>query len=184
MNKETTLETLFQSPIIPIVNKNFYPILLETQRNLDKFVELDVVKRVSNLINPYLECYVFNYKSGNYVYRCDQRYGNSFYKYDTALELVNENKNELNSDLTYFFENKLDKEIIKNRKLEDKEREITLKLEDVNINLEKIKNSLRISGESQILLEAKKNLTKRKEYLEEELMAVKEVKSSNKHHFN
>jgi hypothetical protein len=184
MNKETTLETLFQSPIIPIVNKNFYPILLETQRNLDKFVELDVVKRVSNLINPYLECYVFNYKSGNYVYRCDQRYGNSFYKYDTALELVNEIKNELNSDLTYFFENKLDKEIIKNRKLEDKEREITLKLEDVNINLEKIKNSLRISGESQILLEAKKNLTKRKEYLEEELMAVKEVKSSNKYHFN
>jgi hypothetical protein len=184
MNKETTLETLFQSPIIPIVNKNFYPILLETQRNLDKFVELDVVKRVSNLINPYLECYVFNYKSGNYVYRCDQRYGNSFYKYDTALELVNEIKNELNSDLTYFFENKLDKEIIKNRKLEDKEREITLKLEDVNINLEKIKNSLRISGESQILLEAKKNLTKRKEYLEEELMAVKEVKSSSKYHFN
>ena len=63
MNKETTLETLFQSPIIPIINKNFYPILLETQKNIDKFVELDVVKRVHNLINPHLECYVFNYKN-------------------------------------------------------------------------------------------------------------------------
>jgi len=30
MNKETTLESLFSSPIIPIVNKNFYPLLLET----------------------------------------------------------------------------------------------------------------------------------------------------------
>ena len=29
MNDETTLESLFSSPIIPIVNKNFYPILLE-----------------------------------------------------------------------------------------------------------------------------------------------------------
>lgn len=27
MNKETTLESLFQSPLIPIINKNFYPIL-------------------------------------------------------------------------------------------------------------------------------------------------------------
>ena len=181
MNKETTLETLFQSPIIPIANKNFYPILLETQKNIDKFVELDVVKRVTNLVNPYLECFVFNYKAGNYVYRCDQRYGNSFYKYDTALELVNEIKNELNSDLTYFFENKLDKEIVKNRRLEDKEREITLKLEDVNLNLSKINNSLRVTGESKVLLEARQNLTKRKNHLEEELMAVKEVKSSNKY---
>ncbi|NBO22873.1 hypothetical protein EBU94_06015, partial [bacterium] len=61
MNKETTLESLFQSPIIPIVNKNFYPILLETSNNLNKFVELDVVKRVSNLINPFLEVFAFNY---------------------------------------------------------------------------------------------------------------------------
>jgi glutamate 5-kinase len=27
LNAETTLESLFSSPIVPIVNKNFYPVL-------------------------------------------------------------------------------------------------------------------------------------------------------------
>ena len=101
---------------------------------LDKFVELDVVKRVNNLVNPYLELFAFNYKNNTFVYRCDERYGNSFFKYESALELVNEVRNELNYDLTYFFENKLNKELVVKRKLEDKEREITLKLEDVEFN--------------------------------------------------
>jgi hypothetical protein len=100
MNEETTLESLFNSPIVPIVNKNFYPIILEVSQNLDKFVELDVVKRVQNLINPYLECFAFNYKNSTYLYRVDERYGNSFFKYESALELVNEVRNELNYDLT------------------------------------------------------------------------------------
>jgi hypothetical protein len=102
MNKETTLESLFASPIIPIVNKNFYPILLETSHNLNKFVEMDVVKRVSNLINPNLEVFAFNYKNAIYLYRCDERYGHSFFKYESALELVKEVRNEFNYDLTYF----------------------------------------------------------------------------------
>ena len=96
MNDETTLESLFSSPIVPIVNKNFYPILLEVSKNLDKFVELDVVKKVNNLINPYLEIFAFNYKNNTFLYRCDERYGNSFFKYESALELVNEVRNELN----------------------------------------------------------------------------------------
>ena len=175
MNNETTLESLFSSPIIPIVNKNFYPILLEVSKNLDKFVELDVVKRVNNLINPYLEIFAFNYKNNTFVYRCDERYGNSFFKYESALELVNEVRNELNYDLTYFFENKLDKELIVKRKLEDKEREITLKLEDVNFNIEKIKGSIELIGESEILSTALNNLNKRKSNLETELQGVKEL---------
>jgi hypothetical protein len=122
LNEETTLESLFSSPIVPIVNKNFYPILLEVSKNMDKFVELDVVKRINNLINPYLECFAFNYKNATYLYRCDERYGNSFFTYQSALELVNEVRNELNYDLTYFYENKLSKEIMVKRKLEDKLR--------------------------------------------------------------
>jgi hypothetical protein len=39
---------------------------------------------------------------------------------------------------SYFYENKLDKELIVKRKLEDKEREITMKLEDINFNIEKL----------------------------------------------
>ena len=175
MNDETTLESLFSSPIIPIVNKNFYPILLEVSKNLDKFVELDVVKRVNNLINPYLEIFAFNYKNNTFLYRCDERYGNSFFKYESALELVNEVRNELNYDLTYFYENRLDKELIVKRKLEDKEREITLKLEDVQFNIEKVKGSIQMIGESAVLVTALKNLEKRRDVLNSELNATKEL---------
>ena len=175
MNEETTLESLFNSPIIPIVNKNFYPILLEVSSNLDKFVELDVVKRVNNLINPYLECFAFNYKSATFLYRCDERYGNSFFKYESAIELVNEVRNELNYDLTYFYENKLSKELIVKRKLEDKEREISLKLEDVEFNIDKVKGSLKMIGESEVLTTALSNLEKRQTNLATELQAVKEL---------
>jgi hypothetical protein len=176
LNKETTLESLFSSPIIPIVNKNFYPIILETSNNLDKFVELDVVKRVSNLVNPYLEVFAFNYKNATFLYRCDERYGNSFFKYDSAIELVNEVRNELNYDLTYFFENKLDEELVVKKKLEDKEREITLKLEDVKFNISKVKTSIEYIGESNVLTVALENLEKRKESLESDLQSVKELK--------
>jgi hypothetical protein len=175
MNNETTLESIFNSPIIPIVNKNFYPILLEVSKNLDKFVELDVVKKVDNLINPYLECYAFNYKNATFLYRCDERYGNSFFKYESALELVNEVRNELNYDLTYFFENKLSKEMVIKRKLEDKEREISLKLEDVDFNIQKLKGSIKMIGESEVLTTALNNLEKRKVNLDNELFGVKEL---------
>ena len=175
MNKETTLESLFSSPIIPIVNKNFFPILLETSNNLNKFVELDVVRKVTNLINPFLETYAFNYKNSNYVYRCDERFGTNFFRYESALELVNETKNELNYDLTFFFENKLSKELISKRKLEDKEREITLKLEDVSFNIDKVKHSIKYIGESKTLSIALENLNKRKSNLDSELLIIKEL---------
>jgi hypothetical protein len=175
VDKETTLENLFQSPIVPIINKNFYPLILEVSKNMDKFLELDIVKKVTNLINPYLEVYAFNYKNNIYAYRCDSRYGNSFFKYESALELVNEIKNELNYDLTYFYENKLKKEVVVKRKLEDKEREISLQLEDINFNIEKIKGSIEAIGESEILSTALKNLEKRKKSLELDIQSVKEV---------
>jgi len=180
MNKETTLESLFNSPIIPIINKNFFPLLLEASKNLDKFVELDVVKRVTNLINPYLEVFAFNYKNSTYLYRCDERYGYSFFKYDSALELVNEVRNELNFDLTFFYENKLDKELITKRKLEDKEREITMKLEDVNYNIDKVQTSIKYIGESAVLTDALSNLEKRQSALNKELTDVKEQQYKEK----
>jgi hypothetical protein len=175
LNEETTLENLFSSPVVPIVNKNFYPLLVEVSKNIDSFVELDVVKRVSNLINPTLEVFAFNYKNNIYVYRCDERYGNSFFKYESALELVNEVRNEMNYDLTFFYENKLSKELIAKRKLEDKEREITLKLEDVEFNISKVQGSIKMIGESKVLTEALSNLKKRQQNLNTELQAVKEL---------
>lgn len=180
MSDETTLESLFSSPIVPLVNKNFYPILMEVSQNMDKFVELDVVKKINNLINPYLECFAFNYKNATFLYRCDERYGNSFFKYESAIELVNEVRNELNYDLTYFYENKLDDELMVKRRLEDKEREITLKLEDVQFNIEKVKGSIQMIGESEVLATALSNLEKRKNNLDAELLGVKEVQFNEK----
>ena len=175
LNEESTLESIFQSPVIPIINKNFYPLIQEVAKNLDSFVELDVVKRVSNLVNPTLEVFAFNYKNSLFIYRCDERYGYSFFKYESCIELINEIKNELNFDLTYFYENKLSKEVISKRKLEDKEREITLKLEDIHFNIEKIKGSIQMIGESETLTTALKNLEKRSLNLNAELNAVKEL---------
>jgi hypothetical protein len=175
MNNETTLESLFSSPVIPIVNKNFYPLLVEVSKNIDSFVELDVVKKISNLINPTLEVFAFNYKNNIFIYRCDERYGNSFFKYDSALELVNEVRNEMNYDLTYFYENKLSKELISKKKLEDKEREITLKLEDVGFNISKVEGSINMIGKTKVLVEALTNLKKRRSNLDIELQAIKEL---------
>lgn len=180
MNEETTLQSLFDSPIIPIVNKNFYPVLVETAKNIDKFVELDIVKRISNLINPYLEVFAFNYKNNMFVYRCDERHGNSFFAYSSALEVINEIKNELNLDLTYFYEDKLSKELVVKRKLEDKEREITLKLEEVKFNISKVEGSIQMIGGSEILTEALNKLNKRSASLEKELNAVKTLKLTEK----
>lgn len=180
MNEETTLESLFDSPIVPIVNKNFYPILVETAKNIDKFVELDIVKKVSNLINPYLEVFAFNYKNNMFVYRCDERHGNSFFAYSSALEVINEIKNELNLDLSYFYEDKLDKELVVKRKLEDKEREITLKLEEVKFNISKVESSIQVIGGSEILTEALEKLNKRSDSLQKELDSVREIKQSEK----
>ena len=175
MNKESTLESLFSSPLIPLINKNFYPVILETSKNLDKFVEMDVVKKITNIVNPYLEAYAFNYKSATYLYRCDERYGNSFFKYESALDLVNEVRTELNYDLTFFFENKINKDLITKRKLEDKEREISIKLEDVKFNISKINNSIKYIGETKILNTALENLTKRSTSLEKDLSVIKEL---------
>jgi len=180
MNQETTLESLFSSPIIPIVNRNFYPLLLETINNVDKFIELDIVKRITNLINPYLEAYAFNYKESIYLYRCDERCGKNFYKYEDSMSLVNEVRNELNCDLTFFYEDKIDKEVITKRRLEDKEREITLKLEDVNFNISKVITSLDYIGESAVLETALSNLNSRKNALEDELQQTVEAKYSER----
>ncbi len=180
MNKETTLESLFQSPLIPIINKNFYPLILETSNNLDKFVEFDVVKKVTNMVNPFLEAYAFNYKDSIYVYRSDSRYGKSFYKYSNSEEVVMEMKNELNYDLTYFYEDKLQKDVVKRRKLEDKEREITLKLEDLNLNISKLEGSIQMIGESDVLTTALSNLEKRRDVLSSDLQVIKELKYTDK----
>ena len=70
--------------------------------------------------------------------------------------------------------------MLKSYILEDKEREITLKLEDVNFNISKIQGSIKIIGTTDVLNEALLNLKKRKENLDVELQAIKEVQCSER----
>ena len=88
---------------------------------------------------------------------------------DTDVEIAVDNVSKA-SDVV----EKLGKDIVK-RKLEDKEREITLKLEDVNFNINKVQNSIKLIGESEVLSTALTNLEKRKSNLDKELQATKEL---------
>ena len=174
-NKETTLESLFSSPIIPIVNKNYYPVILEASNNLDKFVELDIAKKITNLANPFLETFAFNYNSQIYSYRVDTRYGNSLYKYESAMELIDDVKNELQHDLTYFYENLLSKEVKVKKLLEDQERAIQIDIDDINNNIDKVEANIKMVGESKILNKALTMLTETKKQKLNKLQAVKEL---------
>lgn len=175
VNAETTLESLFSSPIIPLINKSFFPIISETAANLDKFYEIDIVRKVTNMINPHLEVFVFNYGDSMYAYRCDNKNGNSLYEYKDAQELINEIRNELNFDLTFFFEDKLDREILFKKQLEDKVREITLTLEEIDYNIDRLNITLETLGENEILTEALNNIETKKASLNEELSAIRDL---------
>lgn len=174
-SKESTLESIFSSPIIPIVNKNFYPVIMESSNNLDKFVELDVVKKISNLANPFTDIYAFNYKNNIFVYRTDTRMGSSLFKYESATELIDEVKNELNYDLTFFYENLISKEVKTKKVLEDKVRAISKSIEEIDSNIDKVEANLQLLGESVVLSKALVNLKKSKVDKLGEIDAIKQV---------
>lgn len=137
-DKSTTLESIFNSPIVPFMRTDVYPVISECVNNLDKFVELDIVTRIFNITNPFLECFAFNYKDTMYVYSMDKRYGNAFYEYDSASMLVNEMKNQLGFDLSDFFKNKFSKEVQFRQDLESREKLVLTKISEINENLAKI----------------------------------------------
>lgn len=130
-DKGTTLETLFNSPIVPFMGKAFYPILNEAYNNLDKFMKIDTIKHVYNLVNAAFECYVFNFKGNISQYRVDKYAGSSYYKFENAMPLIENVMQELGADLTFFFENVLSDEIKAKVELEKEEKVLLEKLNDV-----------------------------------------------------
>jgi hypothetical protein len=177
LDKETTLETLFNSPIIPYLKRDYYNLVESTVNNLDKFVELDVALKISNLLNPFTESVCFNYKDKMYVYNKDNRTGSKFYAYENATELVRDVQKELDYDLTHFYENKLSTELKTLRGLEDREQHIDMKLQDVNESLKMILENEELLKESKELQLTKNNLLVYKNKLTEELNSIKAQKS-------
>lgn len=139
-DKEMTLENIFSSAIVPYLNKSYYNVVNECANNTDKFVELDVICKVSNMAKAHLEYYCFNYGNSVYALRCDKKYSTSLYRYDSAASLVSEVKRELGYDLTQFFENKVSSEMKKLKSLEDRELKIKESLAKINSVLEEITN--------------------------------------------
>ena len=180
LDKETTLETLFNSPIIPYLKKDYYNLLEATVNNLDKFVDLDVAVKVSNILNPFTESVAFNYKDKMYIYSNDNRTGSRFYAYENASELIMDIQKELDYDLTHFFENKLSKELKTLRGLEDKEQQINIKLQDVNESLEMLAENSELLEESKELKLTQTKLLAHKEKLDAELNDIKNQKSQTR----
>jgi len=173
MESETTLENLFDTPIIPIVKKSFYPLLKTVSENIDKFMDLDICLSVTNFAKPYAESFVFNYGKDLYLYNKDSRVGSTLYKYESVTELINDMKNEMQVDLTAFYEKRLDKETQVRRNLEDKIRAINVNIDNVDSAVDKAKSTISMIGESVELTGTLNKLLTVKQKLGIELKATK-----------
>jgi len=180
LDVETTLESLFNSPIVPYLKRDYYLLAEATLNNLDKFMELDVALRVVNILNPYNESFVFNYKDKMYMYQKDTRYGSKFYAYENVTELIHDIQKDLDYDLSHFYENKLSKELKHLRGLEDKEQMINMKLKDVNESIEMLQEDKALLEESKELSLTFKNLLIHKHQLTKELNVIKAEKSKTR----
>ncbi|MCK9445832.1 hypothetical protein M0Q50_02950 [bacterium] len=178
LDKETTLETLFNSPIIPMLRRDYYPVIESAINNLDKFMELDIVLRVTNLLNPFNESLVYNYKDKIYVYSKDARTGSRFYAYENANELIHDIQQEYQCDLSSFFEKKLSTEVKALRTLEDREQQINIKLQDVKESIDMLKDNEDLIKENKELEETFNNLLAYKHNLTIELNDIKDKKST------
>jgi hypothetical protein len=137
---ESNLENVFNSPIIPYLKRDYYLILKAVNENLDKFVDLDVAIKVSNLAKPFLEAVAINYKDSMYLYSVDKRTGSRFYQYESVNTMINDIRKELDYDVTSFFENKLSKELKHLKALEDREQKIETKIKETNEAIDMLKS--------------------------------------------
>jgi len=180
LDTETTLENLFDSKIIPWLKRDYYVLASTTAQNIDKFVDLDVALRVTNNLHPYLEATIFNYKDKLYVYTKDQRRGSAFYEYASPNDLIIDIQKDLDYDLTPFVENKLSKELLHLRALEDKEKKIEEKIRDCNASIDMLKENEELVNEDAKLKQTFNNLLIYKHELYKNLNSIKEAKVNAK----
>jgi hypothetical protein len=177
LDNETTLENIFNSPIVPYLKKDYYILLNTLKENLDNMVELDIAIKVDNILNPTLELYAFNYKDKMYTYNKDMRTGSSFYQYESVNELIQDVRRELDYDLTPFYENKLSKEVKKMRKLEDREKVLESKIRDVQDAIDEMTNEKELLENNKELKLTFDNLLIYKHQLNKKINELKDYKT-------
>ena len=176
LDKETTLENLFNSKIIPWLKKDYYVLSTTAAQNIDKFVDLDIALKLENALHPNLEVYVINYQDKMYAYNNDTRTGSAFYEYNSASDLINDVQRELDYDLTKFLDNKLSKEVKHLRALEDKEMEVKESIKQIDEGLALLKENEELVNEDENLKKTFNNLLLSKHELYENLKLIKEDK--------
>lgn len=179
-DKESTLEDLFNSPIVPYLKKNFYHVIESMSKNLDKVVELDIACKVTSLVKPLTETYAFNYKDKMYLYNIDKRTGSALFEYDSVNQLIQDVQKEMGYDLSNFFENKLSKELKHYRKLEDREKQIEMKIKEVNEAIDELKENSELLEESSQLKAAFDGLLIHKHNLTQDLNNIKNQKNQER----
>lgn len=179
-DKDSTLEDLFYSPIVPYLKKNYYHIIESMSKNLDKVVELDIACKVTSLIKPLTETFAFNYKDKMYLYNIDKRTGSALFEYDSVNQLIQDVQKEMGYDLSNFFENKLSKELRHYRKLEDREKQIEMKIKEVNEAIDELKENSELIQESSQLKAAFDGLLIHKHNLTQDLNNIKNQKNQER----
>jgi hypothetical protein len=180
IDNETSVEDLFNSPIIPYLKKNNYVLVKNLIENISKIIELDFVCRVTSLRKPQTEIYAFNYKENMYLYSVDKRTGSSFFEYDTVMQLIQDVQREMGYDIKDFFENKLSKEMKQYKKLEDKEQNIEMKIKEVTESIDMLKDNAELMKESAELKSAFDNLLIHKHDLTKQLNTIKDEKAQDR----
>lgn len=183
-DKETTLEDLFNSSMIPMMKKNLYEVIKTVVDNLDKIIELDIALKVTNMSKPLTELFIFNYKDKLYLYSIDKRTGSSFFEYDSVTQLIEDVQREMGYDVSDFVENKLSKELKQYKKLEDKEKELDGKVKEVQESLEQLEEEKELLKESKELKTAFDNLLSYKKQLVESLEKIKNQKITERRKLN
>jgi hypothetical protein len=176
LDAETTLENIFNSPIVPYLKGDYFLLINTLKENMNNLVELDIALKVTNILNPYLEAFAINYKDQMYLYTKDIRSGSSFYKYESVNELINDVKRDLDYDLTHFFENKLSREMKQLKTLEDKEKSIELKIKESNEAIDELKNEKELLESDKQLKLTFDNLLIHRHNLYKELNNIKDAK--------
>lgn len=177
-DKGTTLETLFNSPVVPFLGKAFYPVLNETFNNLDKFMKIDTVKHIYNIANSAFECYVFNFENKISQYRIDKHSGVSYYTYDNAMPLIESVMHELGADLTFFYEEQLSEELKAKINIEKEEKVLVEKLEDIENAIITIKNEgTELVKENKSIESLYNSLLSKRHKVSEELKSIKNKKA-------
>jgi len=176
VEKETTLATLFESPLIPFDKKALYILCESIEKCVDCFMELDICAKVTNFLKSGVAYYVFNYMGKVYSYKIDPRYGSTFLEYETATDLINDIKREMNIDMSYFFKQQIGKETVKKTQLDDQEKVIIIKLKDVNEGIKAIEENRELLETSVPVKKAYDSLIANRFELEAKLNKVKASK--------